>query len=413
MLLRSAPRRALSSAWGKPAVVARRSHELTRHAVTGRSLATASGAGAHQGATVSSLWGDREWSDSTTSPTPSPSASAVDVAYNFSTDAALADRYRNAWDGLRVGVLLEDLDALAGTVAFKHCNAGLAAKPHIVTASVDRIQLSQRLGLQQDMALRGRVVHTGRTSMQIEMRATFADAAPDAEPAVKAVFTFVARDAATGRSTAVPALLPGTEAERLLFAEGAARAAARSAARQRPPEELALEVAARKAAAAERVALSQPMLRLPALNSPGSVLCHETRFDNTMMTFPQSRNTAGKIFGGYLMRGAFELAFVSAYTFGAAKPSFEAVERVDFLAPVEVGDLLDLEAQVILSRPAENVAHVEVLASVCDPVAGTAKTSNRFLFSFSFERTSFEEATLREVLPSTEEDARHQCLLLE
>lgn len=49
----------------------------------------------------------------------SPSKSRTSIAYNFSSDYILREQYRNPWDEMRMGKLLEDLDALAGTIAYK------------------------------------------------------------------------------------------------------------------------------------------------------------------------------------------------------------------------------------------------------------------------------------------------------
>lgn len=39
--------------------------------------------------------------------------------YNFSTDFILREQYRDPWNEVRIGKLLEDLDALAGTISVK------------------------------------------------------------------------------------------------------------------------------------------------------------------------------------------------------------------------------------------------------------------------------------------------------
>lgn len=51
----------------------------------------------------------------------SPSMSRTSVSYGFARDAILREQYRNPWNGCRIGKLLEDLDALAGTIAMKVC----------------------------------------------------------------------------------------------------------------------------------------------------------------------------------------------------------------------------------------------------------------------------------------------------
>lgn len=48
-----------------------------------------------------------------------PSQSRTSILYSFSSDFKLREQYRNPWNAIRTGKLLEDLDALAGTIAFK------------------------------------------------------------------------------------------------------------------------------------------------------------------------------------------------------------------------------------------------------------------------------------------------------
>ncbi|KAL6548687.1 Acyl-coenzyme A thioesterase 4, mitochondrial [Orobanche gracilis] len=51
--------------------------------------------------------------------TKTPSRSRTSVLYKFSSDYVLREQYRNPWNEIRLGKLLEDLDALAGTISFK------------------------------------------------------------------------------------------------------------------------------------------------------------------------------------------------------------------------------------------------------------------------------------------------------
>lgn len=51
--------------------------------------------------------------------TKTPSQSRTSVLYNFSTDNILREQYRDPWNEVRIGKLLEDLDALAGTISVK------------------------------------------------------------------------------------------------------------------------------------------------------------------------------------------------------------------------------------------------------------------------------------------------------
>jgi acyl-coenzyme A thioesterase 9 len=51
-----------------------------------------------------------------------PAMSRTSVLYNLAGDEILREQYRNPWNGCRIGKLLEDLDALAGTIAMKVCS---------------------------------------------------------------------------------------------------------------------------------------------------------------------------------------------------------------------------------------------------------------------------------------------------
>ena len=55
--------------------------------------------------------------------TKTPSRSRTSILYNFSSDFVLREQYRDPWNEVRIGKLLEDLDALAGTISVKVQNS--------------------------------------------------------------------------------------------------------------------------------------------------------------------------------------------------------------------------------------------------------------------------------------------------
>lgn len=48
-----------------------------------------------------------------------PSKSRTSILYKFSSEYILREQYRNQWNEIRTGKLVEDLDALAGTISYK------------------------------------------------------------------------------------------------------------------------------------------------------------------------------------------------------------------------------------------------------------------------------------------------------
>lgn len=101
----------------------------------------------------------------------SPSKSRTSICYKFSSDFILREQYRNPWNKIRMGKLVEDLDALAGTISYKHCcNDDGSTRPLLlVTASVDRIVLKKPILVDADLTIVGAVTWVGRSSMEIQM----------------------------------------------------------------------------------------------------------------------------------------------------------------------------------------------------------------------------------------------------
>lgn len=155
--------------------------------------------------------------------------------------------------------------------------------------------------------------------------------------ALTANFTFVARDSMTGKSAPVNRLSPETEKEKQLFAEREARDKLRK--RKREEQKGVFENGINKLRVeAERLnsllAEGRVFSDLPALADRDSILLKDTRLENSLICQPQQRNLHGRIFGGFLMHRAFELAFSTAYAFVGQRPCFLEVDHVDFLKPV-------------------------------------------------------------------------------
>ena len=81
---------------------------------------------------------------------------------------------------------------------------------------------------------------------------------------------------------------------------------------------------------------------------------------------PQARNVHGKVFGGYIMRVAYEMAQVTAIVFfgdsmappaaggegcqGGGIPTFVADDDVKFVRPIEIGDAMEFSSTIIYSN---------------------------------------------------------------
>lgn len=149
--------------------------------------------------------------------------------------------------------------------------------------------------------------------------------------ALTANFTFVARDSNTGKSAPVNQISPETEQEKLLWEEAEERNKARKKKRIENKKDTENKDMERLNAL---LAEGRVFCDLPALADRDSILLQDTRHQNSLICQPQQRNIHGRIFGGFLMRKAFELAFSNAYAFAGAAPRFVEVDHVDFFIPV-------------------------------------------------------------------------------
>ncbi|KAI3470322.1 hypothetical protein Pfo_026985 [Paulownia fortunei] len=344
--------------------------------------------------------------------TKTPSKSRTSILYKFSSDYILREQYRNPWNEIRLGKLLEDLDALAGTISFKHCSSeDSSTRPLIlVTASVDKMVLRKPIRVDTDLTIVGAVTWVGRSSMEIQLEVTQSSeetSDPSDAVALTANFTFVARDSRTGKSAVINQISPETEKEKLLWKEAEGRNKLRKKKKGEQKKEINDEEINRLN---ELLSEGRVFCDMPALADRDSILIKDTCLQNSLMCQPQQRNIHGRIFGGFLMRRAFELAFATAYAFAGSAPCFLEVDHVDFLKPVDVGNFLRFNSCVLyteLENPTQPMINVEVVAHVMRPEHRSSEVSNKFYFTFTVHSDALKNGQkIRNVVPATEEEAR-------
>ena len=257
--------------------------------------------------------------------TKAPRDSAVRIEMDFSGDPALRDRYTNCWGAIDKGIVFEDLDALAGNVAWRHAVVGNGTDvrpPMLVTAAVDEVRLRGSLRPDSNVYMRGRVIFVGSSSMLVRCEVGHARGSgpsvryfedTDDKPLLSAEFLYVARDRVTHKASKVNRLVCGSSIapsgspdstedalDLALFAEKQRAAEAQKQARLIDAESrLALDNAVKREAR-QLLAKSQSLIRMPCLPAArvASVLIENTKLQNTMICQPQQRNTSGRIFGG-------------------------------------------------------------------------------------------------------------------
>lgn len=102
-----------------------------------------------------------------------PEESRLLVRYPLSSMEVVLNEYIRHDGGLRIGKLLEDMDAASGDVAQRHIFIPGHRAPDTVTACVDQIRINQIPSLKghnTDLLLDGKLIWTGRSSLLIRVQ---------------------------------------------------------------------------------------------------------------------------------------------------------------------------------------------------------------------------------------------------
>lgn len=247
-----------------------------------------------------------------------------------------------------------DLDALSGVIAYKHTGESVTT----VTAAVDRITIDHSLKELCDLELSGQVTYaTGRSSMEISLQVARAPAEGGTVQAedilMTCAFTMVSLDPLTRKAVAIAPLQLDTEEEKRLFALGEKnsndkKSLAKKALRKQAPNDEESDLI--HAMWLKQLEYHDPNI---ATHKPENVVYMDsTRLHSSQIMQPQYRNRHNfMIFGGYLLKQSFELAFCCAASFSHSRPTFISLDPSTFENPVPVGSVLYLTATVAYTDP--------------------------------------------------------------
>lgn len=275
----------------------------------------------------------------------------------FKDDKWLCDAYINSMGRLRVGNLFQDLDALAGRIAYRHCSP---AEPVNVTASVDRIYMVKKVDelYNFNFLLAGSVTWTGRSSMEITVRGyafdgdypkdVTQDSLPQDNIFLTANFTFVARNPITHKSFAINRLLPVSESQWLDYRRAESR---NNLKKLLAKNAKMLEPTAEENRLVHEMWKASKDFELHGQKSKNISFMNETQMLSTLFMQPQYRNRHSyMIFGGYLLRQSFELAYCTSAEFSSSGPRFVSLDSTTFKQPVPVGSILTMKAAVVYTE---------------------------------------------------------------
>jgi acyl-CoA hydrolase len=130
----------------------------------------------------------------------------------------------------------------------------------------------------------------------------------------------------------------------------------------------------------------------------------ESRSEMTELILPNDTNTLGNLLGGRLMHFIDLVAALAAHRHARTHVVTASIDRIDFIAPVHVGDLLVLKST--LNRAFRTSMEVGVKVWVENTIAGISRHVASAYLTFVAVDSQGRRVPVPQLLPETEEDKR-------
>lgn len=316
----------------------------------------------------------------------------------FASDLKARRRYMVADEPIignfRFGLLLEDLDIMAEEAAI-----GYARRSHadakVVTAAIDNIIVRHVVDIDRDILIDARINHVGRSSMVVGMRVEH-----PGDPAThiaSCYFTMVARGGESAEeSRALSPLEYLDELERSRVEKSLQereRYRLQQAAEQEPPSHEEYELL-------RELHTAQDDPDFKGLRSERLVVEAWERM------YPEQEYVPHRIFGGYIIRRAYELSSICAELVAPNRALIAAVNRINFFHPVRIGDKLHYSCRVVYTSG--SFICVEASIERISRDRSNKALSNSCLFTFVNVDNELQHQAVPGVYPSTyAEDDRY------
>lgn len=255
------------------------------------------------------------------------------------------------------------------------CAVGWSAG-YCVTAYVGNVHFARPVAAGDLIQAHARIIHTGRTSMQVLVVIETADAQTRRyRRATHCLMVFVAVDE-HGRPREVPPWAPSTAVDRALHQSAEGRLEARREIRD--------------------VMLAQEY------TDAGTTPRTTFRF----LAVPAVTNWGGNAHGGTVMRWIEEAAFAVATGWARSREVVAVYSGgIHFFAPVRIGDVVELRARLIHTGP--HSMHVAVHVRAVDPAdPGEMRATTQCLTVFVERAADGRAAAVAPLLLMSDEDRR-------
>jgi len=327
-----------------------------------------------------------------------PTETSCSLTLPLGSDPALRRRFmvidEEMPGNFRFGLLLEKLDLLAEQAALNYVRQTYP-EGRVVTAAIDNIVVRSVTDVTRDLVCHARINHVGRSSLEVGIRVE--QPGDPVTHIASCYITMVARGGPdAGESLQLPPLTYATELERrrsdnMLAARAEYRQQQESARQPPGPEEYALLDALHRA---------QDVPEFNGLRAAGLVAEAWERM------YPEQEYVPHRIFGGYLMRRAYELSGICSDLVATHRTVLAAVNRINFFHPVQIGDKLHFTSRIVYTN--DSFICIETGIERISRDRTSKALSNTFLFTFVNLDRDLRHCPVPPIYPSSyREDARY------
>ena len=245
---------------------------------------------------------------------------------------------------------------------------------YCVTAYVGNVNFTRPIRNGDLIEVTARIVHTGRSSMQVVVTVDAADVRERTfRPAMDCILVFVAMDESR-RPIPVPHWEPADEASRLLAVGAVERIAARAEIRD--------------------------AMRAQEYTEAGTTPQEVFRF----LAAPTDVNWGGNAHGGIVMRWIDEVARACAMGWCGREAVAVYSGGIHFLNPIHIGDVVELGARLIHTGP--HSMHIAVQVKARDPRESGWRDTTNCMSIFVSRDDSGHASRVPQLVLTSEEDRR-------
>ncbi|XP_054746318.1 acyl-coenzyme A thioesterase 9, mitochondrial-like [Anastrepha obliqua] len=312
----------------------------------------------------------------------------------LSTDLKLQDNYVSHLGNVRMGRLMEDMDAFAVWVAHQHIKvptlpANVNLPYTFVTILVDKVTFSDLItNVKEDIRISGHMSWVGRSSMEIVV--WLEQKHHDVYKKItRALFLMGARNATNTGPAPVNPIAPATEEEKQILSGGEER----KKRRQMIQAQSIFKVEPNDFEQSLMYDIYKRTTHTNTMELNKRVLPSNARWMSewstvtTIPCFPEHRNAHNTVFGGFLMRLGLESSWTAAFLYCGTRPKLMHICDISFEKPVPVTSFIKLTSYVVYTEL--NYLQIMTVIDVLDTSGGGSGqvTTNVFYSTYKSNET--------------------------